>query len=177
MIPEKYRKEKRFNKLKGSSYLLLFIIIFFLSGYLVLGPLVHEVAHMIFLKVHGCNFYSRYSFSFFSGLTGVFELNCSLNQVQESLFFLIGYFTTLLTGILTLLVSRKSDRFEKYLLSIGLGMLISTFSSISMKGDIHSVPEIQGIGILLVTLAIFILVSGSTVLALEPHISEWEERD
>lgn len=147
MIPERYRREEKFLDLRKKYYKFFLFSALFITGFLVAGPLVHELGHFVVLELHGCNYYSSFSFNIFSGVRGVFNLHCSLERTAQYLFYLSGYgFTLLLGGFSVLYSTMKEDR---RVLAAGLGILASLTSSITLEGDLHSVPGLDSPGIVL----------------------------
>lgn len=177
MIPESYRAEKKFSRWKKVFYRRTVEVVLFLSGFLFFGPLFHELGHFLVLEIYRCTYYTSFSFNWFSGLRGVFDLRCSLERPAQVFFYLSGYSFTLISGATSIILSRKKFRYRKIFLSLGTGILMSVLSSVTLKGDLHTVPGFEGIGDtgnLLVALAILFSVSLS-IYGIEAMNSERQE--
>ncbi len=171
MIPETYRREK---KLQGSFQTLVTHTsgtILFLTGFYLFGPIAHELGHLMVLKAESCLYTSRYSFNVFSGVRGVFEPSCSLNTLKQYFFYLSGYGLTLITGIVSLLIGSKVD--NRNWIMLGLGCLTSIAASVTLEGDIHSVPGFEG-SVLILTGTVLILAASASVFGVEKLIRREE---
>lgn len=179
MIPDTYRTEQKLSRWKKIFYRRASEVIFFVSGFLLVGPLIHELGHLLVLEIYRCTYYTSFSFNWFSGLRGVFDLRCSLDRFAQSIFYISGYSFTLASGATSVILSRRKLRHRKIFLSFGTGILMSVLSSVTLKGDLHTVPGFEGfgdIGNLLVALSILLSVSLS-IYGIEPVDSERKERN
>lgn len=174
MIPETYRAEKKFSRWKKVFYRRVSEVVVFLAGFLFIGPLFHELGHLLVLEFYRCTYYSSFSFNWFSGFRGAFDLRCSLDKAAQSLFYISGYGLTLLAGAVSVISARKNFRYQNILLSLGTGTLMSVLSSVTLKGDLHTINGFGDTGNLLVGLAIVLSVSLS-IYGIELLYSERKE--
>jgi hypothetical protein len=171
MIPERYRRERKFQE--SFQILINHIsgIILFLAGFYVFGPMAHELGHIAVLQAENCIYTYHYSFNIFSGLRGVFEPSCSLDASKQHLFYLSGYGLTLTTGMVSVLVGSRID--GRNWIMLGLGCLTSIAASVTLEGDLHSVPGFQGSALIL-TSSVLILAASASMFGIEKLVRKGE---
>lgn len=111
----------------------------FSAGYFFLGPVIHELSHLMVIGPSGCEYTFRPGLNIFTGFRASYELGCAAQPYVLGLFYFSGYLGTLVTALTTFYFSNKSENLNKvFLSSLGTGMLLSIVSSISLKGDIFN---------------------------------------
>jgi hypothetical protein len=143
----------------------------FLTGFYLVGPIAHELGHLMVLRAENCIYTSYYSFNMFSGLRGVFEPSCSLSTSKQYLFYLSGYGLTLITGMISLFIGSRVD--GRNWIILGLGSLTSIAASVTLEGDLHSVPGFEG-SVLMLSGTILIVVASASVFGVEKLVRKEE---
>ncbi|EGQ43324.1 MAG: hypothetical protein J07AB43_13150 [Candidatus Nanosalina sp. J07AB43] len=171
MIPETYRKEKKLQQSFQTLINHTSGAVLFLAGFYLVGPVAHELGHLVVLQAEDCIYTSYYGFNVFSGLRGSFEPGCSLNTLKQYLFYLSGFGLTLITGTVSLSVGSKVE--NRNWIMLGLGCLTSIAASITLEGDLHSVPGFEG-SVLMLSGTILILAASASVFGVEKLIRKEE---
>lgn len=146
MLPEKHREElKRAEKSKyfeGAAFAAVFLV-----SALLIGPLIHELAHVVVLVSMGCGF-STELFTSLTGLYGRIQPGCAFNAVQAVSFYSVGYASTIVSGgFLAYWSERKVRVYEERALLYGaggLGLMASIMLSFGAEGDIHQLLRVLG---------------------------------
>lgn len=148
MQPEKARKTKvREKKVRKSIHGILHGTAFLLS-FFVIGPLVHEIAHIGVLEILSCTHREVFKTSIY-GIYGTVEPLCQIDVVEQGFFYLSGYSSTLLSGtVLTLFSVEEKDGYFKthdYLASAGSGILLSMIIPLTLHGDLRTFASVAGL--------------------------------
>jgi hypothetical protein len=166
----RYIEEKVLSARQGREFR-YYIAIFFgllcmLSIAFFIAPVIHELSHMAFLNVFGCN----YSFDiFFAGGTEFYaEIHplCSLEVSESSAVLAAGVTTTSVAGIILFLLAWRAERLGKlplsiFLILISFGFLVDPLTYLFRgEGDlvnILSINKATGLFILLPLAGLLIL--------------------
>ena len=142
MFPEKYIKdlESSNRRRKYLSYILSGAL--FVTGFLVIGPGIHEISHIAWLELHGCIYDFSTRFSLFMGLSGRVAPACAMGQSALVVFYSIGYFSTLLAGTLLDFYARSTPGKNVHVSFLSLGLLLSVLATIGVKGDLESLGKV-----------------------------------
>ena len=144
---------------------------FFIVGYFLLGPLIHELSHLMFIYPSGCEYMFKPDFNVFTGFRGSYDLSCTAKPLTLGLFYFSGYTGTLLGSVAALYSSSKDLWDEDLLSALGVGMLLSIVSSISLKGDVFNGLKAFGLQTHSGSIEIILisLILALTVLEVERH--------
>lgn len=144
MFPEKYLRDLESSRRRLKLFQYLTAAFLFVTGFLLIGPLIHEFSHILWLEFHGCYYDMSLSFHYLAGLRGKIDPGCNLNSAALVVFYSIGYFTTLLTGTLIDLYARIKQGEHLYLSAFSIGILVSVMATIGLKGDLQSLVKVIG---------------------------------
>jgi|APHM01.1.fsa_nt_gi hypothetical protein len=111
---------------------------FFAIGFFLLGPFVHELSHLVLIHPSGCEYMFKPDFNVFTGFRGSYDLSCTAQPLTLGLFYFSGYTGTFVASVATLYSSSKNIWNKDLLSALGVGMLLSIVSSISLKGDVFN---------------------------------------
>ena len=75
--------------------LILFPIIF-----MIIPPYIHEMWHVLFLKIFGCSYDLIFRFSIINGLKGIIDYSCSLERFDFIILKLAGTFGDIFIGMI-----------------------------------------------------------------------------
>ena len=106
----RYVKSSKINK-----HILWGVVLFFVFSYLIV-PLIHELGHILFLKIFGCNYWTKFEYEWLNNIYGKVYSRCDLTQMQEAMVYLGGVALTFLIGIILLgydVYLNKKHRFEE----------------------------------------------------------------
>ncbi len=164
MLPEKYIKDLESSSRRGRILTYLYISIIFTASFLLVGPLLHEIVHVLALEFKGCIYYFEPGFSILKGFRAEVKPLCSLENSYLVLFYSAGYLATLVAGgILNIFAMEETgNRLRADLLAAsGTGVLLSVLSTIGIEGDLLNLFRIFDagsywkIGALFVILGVF----------------------
>lgn len=111
----------------------------FLSGYFFIGPVLHELIHLMVIWPSGCEYIFKPGLNLFTGFRASYDLGCAANPYMLGIFYFSGYIGTLILSLGVFYLSSKSNGLNKSLFSsLGTGILLSIVSSINLKGDIFN---------------------------------------
>lgn len=180
MHPEKHLEEKIFSRKKDSFYGSSALIVSFLGSYLFLGPVIHELFHVIVLWLESCSFRLSFSFDILKGLRGAVKPFCGLGSVQEFVFFIGGYTVSFVAGLILFLEAwlfEKGFR-RKAVFSVSTGIFVSVISDLSLRSDlVRGFDALKLNELLPVYFAVLVaLLFGLSFLSVE-ILSEREEAD
>jgi len=161
--------------LKASTILLFPLTVLFI------GPIIHEVSHIVILETINCN-YTLSAGLGFSGLFAAVQPYCNPGTLQLSIFYLIGYINTMVFGGFLSLYSLKSENKSKSLIygTLGAGVLFSIVLTLSFKGDLINTAKILGLPLFYshaLTIILFIGCSASALRTLEQILDTSERQD
>ncbi len=139
MLPEKHLAENEILERRKKVRKRFVTVLVFLISLLFLGPLVHELLHIGWLKLVGCRYRASLGL-WFTGLHGEVKPLCYLQSQHLVVFYTVGYVGTLVTAGISNLLSLHlyPDRGELavYLSAAGSGMVLSILITVTRKGDI-----------------------------------------
>lgn len=164
MFPDKHLKdlessEKRSKLLNDSAVAFLFLI-----SFVLIGPLIHEIAHLSLLELKGCKYVFDIGFLFPNGLNAEVKPLCAIKSGYLLLFYSIGYLTTLVIGASLNIAGSWTDRreYSNYFMAAGTGMLLSVTLTIGIEGDIQNALSVMKLDpsygiwiVLLIVLGVF----------------------
>ena len=107
MFKMRYISEKKYNK-----YLKIGLLLFVLFTWLVV-PFIHELGHVIALKVFNCNYWSRWEHGYFKELYGTIYNKCDLTTLQELWLYASGLALTTFIGSILLIMEMTSVKKKK----------------------------------------------------------------
>lgn len=147
MLPQKHVKDLRSSRRRKLLLKILKSLFLFLSGLLLIGPLLHELVHILILELENCFYRYDLFFSLRGGFRASIKPLCALNEASLLLFYISGYLITLIVGSLVSLASmmNRSNKISGDLLALSSGILISVLTTIGTKGDIHQALKILGV--------------------------------
>lgn len=146
MIPRKFLRDKHESEKRRKIFQHTIISLVFISCFLLIGQLIHEFSHLIFLEFKDCLYRFRYGFGALKGFFASVRPFCNMNSLDLTFFYLNGYLSTFTVGTVLALLGYKHESFRaKIKASAGSGMLLSIVLSIGAKGDIQNALEIHGL--------------------------------
>ncbi|MFB6199837.1 MAG: hypothetical protein ABEJ83_03085 [Candidatus Nanohaloarchaea archaeon] len=138
MLPEKHLDDLEQSVKKKKLYSLAGHTLLFAASYLFIAPLIHETVHIIVLAVSNCFYETNWSFNIINGLRATVQPHCSLNKLNQLIFYLSGYLTTLGSAVAILAGSKKLERYGKPGFAVASGLLLSLVGNISLRGDLKN---------------------------------------
>lgn len=134
--------EKHFNDLESSQRRRdfledLIITSSFLTSMLLIGPLLHEAAHIVSLVAISCSYSAEFGFTALRGINAAITPYCTPSRGFLAFFYSIGYITTILMGsALNFSAFSLSGFKSRMAAALGTGTLLSVLTSASVEGDI-----------------------------------------
>lgn len=168
MQPEKHIEDlessirrRKFLEITGSIGL-------FLISLLILGPFVHEIAHVLVLKLASCSYSFSYGFSIFQGVYGSVAPYCQLSRTVLLVFYSAGYLATLTAGSILSVASIETEIRSLSLVtaSAGTGMLVSVLLSIGSKGDLQQIISVLEVSQIYGTFTVIFIATGVFITSL-----------
>lgn len=158
MLPEKFvedmeNSQKRREILRHLKHGAAFIVVA-----LIVGPLIHEIAHVVSLIIQGCS-YSMELGASFSGLHGAVEPLCHLSDTGMLLFYLSGYGGTLVLATVLGIAAVEKDML--WTLTISSGLFMSAVVTVGAHGDLSQAARVAGGTQFHATLTAALLILGS----------------
>lgn len=147
MYPKNFVEEARLAKQLSELRDKIWLFLGFFGSLFVLGPLIHELGHVLVLFMEGCSFDSSFGFSLM-GMHGSIQPLCDLSSGWLLLFYSSGYLATILFGGLLCLYSvnlRDNDFLSYFLSVVGIGSLLSILLSIGNHGDVYLFVGVLGL--------------------------------
>ena len=138
MLPDEHLDDLENAVRKKKIYKVVSSFFLFAASYLFLAPLVHETVHMLVLTVSNCFYETSWSFNILTGLRGSVEPHCSLNSMNQAVFYVSGYLVTFFAAVATLYSSKQFERFKIQFLAVSSGFLLSLVGNVSLRGDLES---------------------------------------
>lgn len=167
------------KSLKKYSVKIGLTIFAFFSGYFIVGPVIHEVSHLVLIEFSRCSYLFKPDFNTFTGFRSAYEIQCSVESWKTIFFYFSGYFGTLIGSLPFLYLSNKLESiYSNFSLVIALGMLISVVSSITLKGDVYNgmgalgAAHLSGFTEIVLTLLVFTI----TLISLEFYFQSGSSR-
>lgn len=183
MMPRKHKKTlERSSKIKdaleNTGILLLFV-----AGLFVIGPIVHELGHITVLELLDCSYNRSFGVSLI-GFYGIIEPICSIRESGTVFFYLSGYLGTVVTGSLIAILSLKLDgntkSYARLSASLAAGLLMSVALTVLIKGDLARLARALGVRPVYATLTgliMILMVSAVTLRIFEVVVDTSERQD
>lgn len=148
MLPEKYVRDLESSSRRSKLFRKLFIAVTFLTSFFLIGPIIHEIAHLATLEFKGCPHYFRPGFSILNGFRAEVTPFCSLETAYLMVFYSSGYLATLVSGAVLNIgaMEREEGKLSDFLAAAGTGMLLSVLTTIGSEGDLLNLLEIFNLG-------------------------------
>ena len=148
MQPEKARKTKEREEKLRKGFYRAFHGLTFLLALFVIGPLIHEIAHIGVLQILSCTHRELIEASFY-GIYGTVEPLCELDIFEQGLFYTSGYISTILVGstftFFSVKRTGKALKVRDYLASAGSGILLSMIIPLTSHGDFRILASALGL--------------------------------
>ncbi|MFB6147933.1 MAG: hypothetical protein ABEJ66_03540, partial [Candidatus Nanohaloarchaea archaeon] len=144
-------------------------VAFFLLGYYLIGPLVHEAFHVFAVRLLGCFHEVSFGFNALTGFRGSVQPFCYMDSLSLAFFYGGGYLSTLLVGIGVHIYSFYRETVSSNALSLGTGILVSVLATATLSGDLIAFSETAGVREVVGTVTVFVVL---TVLLVT--LSGWE---
>ena len=170
MFPEKHLKDLESSRRRKKLLDTLVISSAFLSTFFILGPLLHELSHILVLELKNCSYLFDFSVGFPSGFHATTEPLCSISPGQLIVFYSSGYVVTLLVGTAMNILSSRYREPYHILSALGTGTLLSAILTIGVKGDIQNALKAAGFSTsygMWIALIIFLGVLGASIHGIE----------
>ncbi|MFT4892372.1 MAG: hypothetical protein ACI8Z7_000144 [Candidatus Nanohaloarchaea archaeon] len=182
MLPDKHVKQMEKLESRKSIYRKISASVIFLLSVFVIGPVVHELSHMVVLESINCEYILNWGLNI-NGIHGSVRPVCVPNNYQLIAFYSVGYLSTAVAGGFLSFTSLK-NRFDDSLkrinyTSLGTGLLVSTAISLSLVGDMNNLAEILEIGVLqtqIFTVGFFLAISATVMRTLQVAWDDNSER-
>lgn len=142
MFPEKYVKDLESSSRRRKYWKYIVSAILFVTGFLVIGPGIHELSHAAWLEFHGCIYDFDTAFSLIYGISGSVAPTCTMGTPALIVFYSIGYFSTLLLGTVLDFYARATPGRNFYPSFLSMGILLSILTTIGVKGDLSSLGNV-----------------------------------
>lgn len=136
MFPTRYIEEVENSRKKNRLYTGLIISSILLSCMYLVGPLLHELSHIIWLEFNSCFYTVDLGFNFLTGIYGEVNPLCYVSDADNKIFLTVGYLSTSLLGVTSLIAGDFTERFDSYAFSAGIGLLLSVLITLNIKGDV-----------------------------------------
>jgi hypothetical protein len=180
MLPEKYVNEVERHEKQQYAFKHGLIGFLLLSSMYIFGPIIHEYSHILWLELQNCYFTTDFGFSPFRGLTGSVKPMCYLSLSSQVVFYSIGYISTVLVGGSLAILGDIQHRKKDYLLSTGIGMLLSVLLTVNTKGDMARALNALGVepsNFMIVSAFITIGLLGTSLKAVEELLKNLEREE
>lgn len=182
MYPERHVKAVKYSRWTRKFFKNFNIVGLFVLTLFLLGPLIHELSHIAWLKYESCFYNLRMSLGWM-GIYGAVKPVCHLSDTSLIVFYSSGFVSTLFAGAFLNFIAielRNSISHHSYLLSAGTGLMLSVVVGLISKGDFAEAFRILGFkpvyaGMFSATLMVLIFVSNFKSIDLIISELEWEE--
>ena len=145
MFPEKHLKDLESSERKSKILRNFSVTVLFLSSFVLLGPLLHELSHIAVLGLQNCDYVFNIGFVLPNGINAQVSPLCAISSGYLLIFYTIGYFITLSAGVVLnitgSILNQKS--YSSYLTALGTGTLLSVILTIGIEGDIQNALEVM----------------------------------
>jgi len=147
------------NRVEEGFRFYSYLGVFFVLGYFALGPFIHELGHLLFLEVARCSYFLEPGWNVYTGFRAGLEIECVTSSHVQLFFYISGYLTTLTSALTAFKFSQMFDGSNERVISIiGVGMLVSIVSSITVKGDVYNALRMLGLESFTGKVEIFVVV-------------------
>lgn len=180
MLPDKYVDEVKRHRRHRYTFKHIVISLILLGSMYLLGPLVHELSHIAWLKIQNCHYTTNIGFNLLIGLNGSIQPLCYLEKSSAILFYSLGYISTILAGMSLILAGDIGEKLDIYLMASGIGMLLSALLTINIKGDLSSLLSVLNIGdmnFMAISLFVTLGLLGTSIKAVEILIESLERKE
>jgi len=146
MYPEEFVDNDRKWKKRKIIEHKLELFFAFVSSLFVIGPVIHELGHVLIVILDGCLFDFNLGLSLL-GLHGSIQPLCDMSTPVLLLFYSSGYLATIIVGGLLCFYSlniRENDYLSYILGMFGVGILLSILLSIGDHGDVYLFLDVLG---------------------------------
>lgn len=147
MFPEKHLKDLESSERKSRILGDFSIALLFLTSFVLLGPLIHEISHIAMLEFKNCNYLFNIGFMLPNGIHAEVSPLCAIKPGYLLLFYSIGYLATLSTGVALNVAGSVLEKksYSSHLTALGTGMLLSVILTIGVEGDIQNALEVMSL--------------------------------
>lgn len=145
MFPDKHLRDLKSSNRRARLFGSSLIALLFILSFLILGPLLHETAHIAMLELRNCGYLFDIVLMLPHGINAEVKPLCAIKPAYLLLFYSSGYLATLLIGVSLNIIGsvRASSLSSKYLTAVGTGMLLSVILTIGVEGDIQNAFEVM----------------------------------
>lgn len=173
MFPDKHVKQMEKLEERNTIYRKLIPSTIFIVSVVAIGPLIHELSHMVVLEAINCEYILNWGLNI-NGVHGSVKPTCVPDKYQLTAFYSVGYLSTAVGGSVLSFMSLR-NRFDDSIKKIsytalGTGLLISTAISLSIVGDMRNLSELLGINPVqtqIFTLGMFLAISATVMRTLQ----------
>lgn len=147
MFPEKHLKELESSERKSRVLRNLLVALLFLTSFVLIGPIIHELGHLAILEFKNCNYLFNIGFILTNGMHAEVSPLCAIKPGYLLLFYSIGYLVTLSAGVILNIAGSilEQKSYSSYLTALGTGMLLSVILTIGVEGDIQNALEVMSL--------------------------------
>jgi len=147
MFPEKHLKDLESSERKSRVLGNFLVALLFLTSFVFLGPIVHELGHLAILEFKNCNYLFNIGFMIPNGIHAEASPLCAIKPGYLLLFYSIGYLVTLSTGVVLNIAGSVLEQksYSSHLTALGTGMLLSVILTIGVEGDIQNALEVMSL--------------------------------
>lgn len=170
MLPDKHFEDIESSKKRRQSMRNILISAVAIISLLLIGPLIHELSHIVTLEFINCSYIMDIDFKVLGGIYAEVQPLCYPSKEVLAVFYSSGYLSTLVTGWGLVVVGHRIEgSYYRYVAAAGVGMLLSILLSIGQKGDVENFLTTIGVNpglgtaVSLVTLMVVLAVSFSGV--------------
>ncbi|MFT4867944.1 MAG: hypothetical protein ACI9LV_000556 [Candidatus Nanohaloarchaea archaeon] len=181
MFPEKHVKEMERLESRKSFRRKIFASAVFLGSVFVIGPVIHELSHMVVLEAIDCKYVLEWGLNI-NGIHGSVRPVCVPTTSQLATFYSIGYLSTIMSGGYLSFVTLRNHNVSSLKMTgytaLGTGLLVSTAINLSTTGDITNlgeILEISTVNIQFFTTGLFLAISATVVRTLQISWSQQSE--
>jgi hypothetical protein len=160
MQPDKYIRDLESSRKRGRFAKKLVLGASFIFSMIILGPLIHEVAHIAVLEFYNCFHQVDTGFTLLRGLNAEIAPLCNMESAQLLFFYSAGYISTLVTASILSMAALEKPRGAEYLSAIATGLFISVLLSVGSRGDIQNAVDVLGISRSYSLAAVLFIVTG-----------------
>ncbi len=141
--------------------------VIFLLGFYLIAPLIHELGHIILLKIYGCGYVAHLDIVLLRSFYGKIYEVCEITKVEQLLVYLGGVIMTFFVGFLFLigdiyLTRKRRVNLAIILASLSMAMFLNTSiyffqkegdilyaaQAIGIEGNLMPVMRATGLGII-----------------------------
>lgn len=147
MFPEKHLKDLESSERKSRIFGDFLVALAFLTGFVLLGPVLHEISHIAMLEFNNCSYLFDMGFMIPNGIHAEVSPLCAIKPGYLLLFYSIGYLVTLSAGVLLNVTGSilKQRSYSSYMTALGTGMLLSVILTIGVEGDVQNALEVMSL--------------------------------